>query len=114
MNSASAITQQELQQVSQYCETITAPARPFNISYGFKTRGNSIILEETRPAMLDKQNMSCSPVAKFQKNPIELTWELLWSDRNSKWHHFIPKRTAKRITTLLAEVGKDPTGIFFG
>ena len=39
---------------------------------------------------------------------------LLWADRNSKWHIHESLHPTRSIDPLLAEVDRDPTGIFWG
>jgi hypothetical protein len=114
MKATSNITSGEIATMSQYCQSMSVPARPHRISYSFVTRGNSFVVLEARPAFLNKDKMLSSPIAKFAKDKRTLQWELLWRDRNQKWHHFSPRKLAKRVSTLIAEVERDPTGIFWG
>lgn len=41
-------------------------------------------------------------------------WELYWPDRDSNFHIYESVEPTQDIRLLLAEIGSDPTGIFFG
>ena len=114
MKRANPISQEEMQQLSAYCEKLTAPAARHNISYGCKTRRSSVVIEATRPAMLGKKGTHTEAIAKLVKNRETQVWELLWLDGNLRWRHFIPNRLAKRVATLIAEVERDQYGVFWG
>ncbi len=77
-------------------------------------RGNEVILYESRPHYQDRSKWFSSPVARFKKDPASNLWDLYCADRNSKWHLYQPRMQNKDIEKLLAEVDKDPTGIFWG
>lgn len=54
------------------------------------------------------------PVAQFRREPGSERWRLYCADRHSRWHAYQGIKPAKSLTTLLAEVDRDPTGIFWG
>ncbi len=88
-------------------------ADKIRLSYTF--RGNSVTIWENRvpwtPAMTE---WTTSAVAQFRYNPKAATWMLYWRDRNSRWHLYERLRPSKNIDHILAEVDRDPTGIFWG
>jgi hypothetical protein len=53
-------------------------------------------------------------IAQFRFDPSTGQWTLYCADRNSKWHKYLDVEPTSRFDTLLEEVNKDPTGIFFG
>lgn len=54
------------------------------------------------------------PVARLHYTKASCTWTLYWRDRNSKFHVYDLIRPADNIAELLAEIDRDPTGIFWG
>lgn len=53
-------------------------------------------------------------IARFRFRPVTGTWDLYWADRNRRWHLYEPAPPTAYIRTLIAEVDRDPTGIFWG
>jgi hypothetical protein len=52
------------------------------------------------------------PIAQLRYNPVALSRTLYWPDRNTRWHlgDFIKLGS---VDDLLAEIEKDPLGIFW-
>jgi hypothetical protein len=88
-------------------------ADKIRLSYTF--RGNSVTLWENRapwsPAMT---SWTTSAVAQFRYNSKAQTWMLYWRDRNSKWHEDEGLAPVKNLDLILAEIDRDPTGIYWG
>ena len=76
--------------------------------------GNSAFIVERRPHFMNRHRWTEHLVAKFRYVVSAGTWELYCADRNGKWHKYQRTRPNRRIEPLLAEVWRDPTGIFFG
>ena len=55
-----------------------------------------------------------SPIARLRFTKATGMWELLWCDRNSRFHRYDLVEPTPRIEDLLAEVERDPTAIFWG
>jgi hypothetical protein len=53
-------------------------------------------------------------VAQLRYNPKAQTWMLYWSDRNNKWHEDEGLSPVKNLDLILAELDRDPTGIYWG
>ena len=41
-------------------------------------------------------------------------WSLSWRDRNLRFHAYDLLAPSRRVEDLLAEIDRDPTGIFWG
>jgi Protein of unknown function (DUF3024) len=54
------------------------------------------------------------PIARLRYTAANQTWTLYWRDRNSRFHHYDLLAPSARIDDLLAELERDPTGIFWG
>ncbi len=84
-----------------------------NISY--KVKGNSVTIFENRapwrPELKDWTSMS---IAQIRYDDKIGEWSLYCADRNDKWHKYMDFEATKNIDKILAEIDKDPTGIFWG
>ena len=79
-----------------------------------KWEGNAVILFEFRPDWGDPTIWREHYVAKFQFVHSQREWRLFYQDRNLKWRTYPSRPSAKTFQTLLAEVERDKTGIFWG
>ncbi|MBI2297312.1 MAG: DUF3024 domain-containing protein [Betaproteobacteria bacterium] len=77
-------------------------------------RGNSVTLLEIRPGFDDPAAWVKSPVAQFRFSPATGLWSLYWHDRNRQWRPYQDVTATRNFETLLAEVDRDPTCIFWG
>jgi hypothetical protein len=55
-----------------------------------------------------------SPIAQFRYDTATEFWNLFWPDRNSRWHADENLPRAADLGTLLDEVDRDPTGVYWG
>lgn len=100
--------------LSSYCDQRVPLHVRDQVKLAFKIRGDSVTLFEQRRAFREKSKWVDIPVAQFRFSPGRSLWTLFCADRNSKWHEYFPIKPARDIDVLLAEVDKDPTGIFWG
>ena len=54
------------------------------------------------------------PIARLRYTKTAGTWELFWSDRNSRFHRYDLVAPTPRVEDLLAEIDRDPTAILWG
>ncbi len=88
-------------------------ADKIRLSYTF--RGNSVTIWEHRaPWSKGWPEWSTSAVAQLRYNPKAQTWMLYWRDRNTKWHEDEGLAPVKNLALILAELDRDPTGIYWG
>ena len=57
---------------------------------------------------------STLPIARLRYTATTRTWTLYWRDRNLRFHTYDPLPPSARIEDLLAEIGRNPGGIFWG
>ena len=101
-------------QLTAYCATrVPAEARA-ELRVGYRVEGNSVILYEERPAFRPPYGWLELVVAKFTYVKSRRQWRLYCQHRDRRWHGYQALPTAARLATLLDEVGRDPTGIFWG
>lgn len=102
------------QSLARYCEErIPAHARE-KVRMTYRWRGNAATLIEERPYFQDPTRWTSHPVARFRYAASKKRWTLYCADRNSRWHLYDEVKPAASIQTLLDEVSRDPTGIFWG
>jgi hypothetical protein len=88
-------------------------ADQIRLSYTF--RGNSVTIWEHRaPWTKSLPEWSTITVAQLRYNLKAQTWMLYWSDRNNRWHEDEGLAPVKNLDLILAELDRDPTGIYWG
>ena len=100
--------------LSRFCESRVPSHLRDKIRMGFHFRATTALIYETRPSYFDVSKWIEHPVAKFRYHLGARHWTLFWCDRNQKWHLYNQIKPAKSLQTLLDEVTRDPTHIFWG
>ncbi len=100
--------------LTDFCEKRVPPHVRNQVKLTFEFRGNSATLFEARPVWNDPTRWTHTPVAQFRLDPGSLEWSLYCCDRNSKWHLYQGANPTSALETLLSEVDRDPTRIFWG
>lgn len=73
------------------------------------------ILEYRPPWRADYgPNWTRFPIARLRYTKTRRQWSLYWRDRNLRFHLYEPAPATSSVEDLLAEVDRDPTGIFWG
>ena len=113
-------TLSELQkiQVERLFEPICKPhANPkvnAMVRKGYRIEGAAIVLFESRPAFMAPHNWQDMDIAKFRFNKSRGIWQLFCQFRDLRWRAYEPMSESPDLSELVAEVEKDPTGIFWG
>jgi hypothetical protein len=110
-----AVRDGALRHVALFCENrVPAHARD-EIRLEHSVRGNSITIVERRPpwSELVGPDWTSMKIAQLRYDERSHMWSLCAADRNDRWflHDVDP---APDVGPLLAEIGEDPTGIFWG
>jgi hypothetical protein len=84
------------------------------VRLGHTVRSDSVTLFETRRALDDPMTWLKTPIAQFRFDPSNGLWSLYWHDRNRRWRRYGHAAATRNFETLLAEVDRDPTRIFWG
>jgi len=102
--------------LQDYCDRRVPEHLRDQINIGFKIRGETVTILERRPPLrgTGRKEWTEIAVAQFRRDSEAGPWRLYCADRNSRWHAYARVQPAKTLTTLLAEVDRDPTGIFWG
>ncbi len=71
---------------------------------------------ECRPPWRDDFGPEWSrfPIARLRFTRVRKEWAIYWRDRNLKFHLYDLVAPTSNVEALLAEIDRDPTGIFFG
>ena len=80
-------------------------------------RGRSITIQEQRPPW-DPERMgpdwTSVSVAQLRYDASSRTWALYCSDSRGRWWPYEEIASTRSVDPLLAEIDRDPTGIFWG
>ena len=55
-----------------------------------------------------------SLIARLRNTTADTSWTLYWRDRNLRFNVYDRLDPSSRVEDLLAEISRDPTGIFWG
>ena len=108
------IKRQVEQVLRPYCQSRVPPRVRDQVRIDFKFRGNSVTLFEERRAFGRPETWVDIVVAQFRYDEKNRKWALYCADRNAKWHVYSEIEPSPDFESLLREVDKDPTGIFWG
>ena len=100
--------------LTEYCDKRVPPDARQRLRILFRIKGESVTLVESRPPLVKSEPWSEIVVAQFRRSQQDGSWTLYCADRNSKWHVYEGFQPKKTLRPLLAEVDRDPTGIFWG
>lgn len=79
-------------------------------------RGKSITIAERSPPWKPEYGLEWSSVkvAQLRFDSETEAWSLFCPDRNGRWHPYDEIGPTPSVDPLLAEIARDPTGIFWG
>ena len=100
--------------LTEYCGRRVPPNERDRRRILFRIKGRGVILLESRPLFTKPSEWVDAVVAQFRRDDDTGDWTLFCADRNSKWHRYEYLRPKKTLRPLLAEIDRDPTGIFWG
>jgi hypothetical protein len=102
------------QKLGAFCERRVPPHVRGEIRLSFAFRGNTVTLIEERQRMLDPSQWSRIAIAQLRFDPESGQWRQHFADRNNRWHPYSDREPSANIEDLIAEIDRDPTGIFWG
>jgi Protein of unknown function (DUF3024) len=109
-----AIPEVDLQRIKRFCVEESPAEQADKVRVVHKVRGKSVTIFESRPPWDGRgAEWIDVPVAQLRYSPETTKWSLHWADRNSRWHPYEFIRPGS-VTSLLEEVEKDTTCIFWG
>lgn len=90
------------------------PRLPGRMRLVHQWEGSRVTLLEQRPHTQEPGVWGESPVAQFRFHEGRGAWTLHWRDRHDHWRPCEEPGEVRNIQRLLAEVGQDPEGVFWG
>ena len=108
-----ALPEEELVRVNEFLEVLCQARSGDSVRIENHVRGNRVTLVESRPLFIDPAVWNSVNVAQFEFNPDLQTWMLYWYDRKNRRQAYPIGRNKDTLEKLVAEVGADPTGIFW-
>ena len=96
--------------LGQLCER---RAIPDQVKLHHETKGNRVVLAESRPLFIDPSVWNEIKIAQFEYSPESLNWTLYWYDRKNRRQPYPTGRNRDLLEKLVREVDTDPTGIFW-
>lgn len=99
--------------LTKWVDDVPAHVR-HQIRHGFRIGSNDVVIFESRAAFKAPHEWRDMDVAKFRFVRAANEWRLFCQFRDLKWRAYQPLPSAHSFDELLAEVKRDPTGIFWG
>ncbi len=62
----------------------------------------------------DRSEWTRFPIARIRYAANTKAWTLYWRDRNLRFHLYNRVAPTTSIEDIIIEIGRDPTGIFWG
>ena len=111
-----AIRDDAMRHVSLFCENRVPEHARDEVRLEHSVRGNSITIVERRPpwSELVGPDWTSMKIAQLRYDERSRSWSLYAADRNERWFLYNDVDPAPDVGPLLAEIGEDPTGIFWG
>lgn len=98
-----------------FCSKRIPPHAAHQVRLSYKIRGASVTLYEHRaPWRAGDTEWTAMSIAQMKYDAKAGVWTLYCADRNSRWHKYTTAAPSKDIDSLLDEIDRDPTHIFWG
>jgi|SRR5450631_567833 len=108
-----ALPEEESHRVKELLDVFCRARTGDSVRVEYHARGNRVTLVESRPLFIDPRILNSVYVAQFEFNVELQVWSLYWYDRKNRRQPYPTGRNRETLEKLVAEVGKDPTGIFW-
>ena len=102
--------------LDHYCSKKFPPHVRDEMRLLYTVDGNAITLYEERPRYRPKAGEPWyrMGVARIRYVATQGAWVLYCSDRHERWHRYDLLEPTLEFGVVLAEIDRDPTGIFWG
>ena len=108
-----ALPDKEIAMVRELLDAFCRARSDAAVTLSYQIRGNRVSLVETRPLFIDPSIQNSVNVAQFELDTDLQVWTLYWYDRKNRRQPYPTGRNRDTLEKLVAEVGADPTGIFW-
>lgn len=106
----------DLHRIRTFTEKRIPERASHQVRLELEVNGSNVTIVERRAPWDPKYGpaWSRSAVASLRYSPTHRWWTLFWIDQNGQWHRHERTAPTPTVSTLLAELDLDPTGIFWG
>ena len=110
------ILEPALAHVAVFCDQRVPDDAGDQIRLEHSVRGDAITIFERRPPWREDlgPEWTRQKIAQLRYDRASATWSLYWGDSNDRWLAYEPREPTGDAGPLLAEVGADPHGCFWG
>ena len=110
ISSASAVPEGDLARIRLFCAAKSPPEHADRVRVEPTVRGRTVTIIEHE--LFDEDWLDIM-VARLKYDTDAGHWTLYWSDSHGRFHRYQDIRPG-RVASLLAEIDRDPFGIFWG
>lgn len=112
---ATGLPELDLMRVQRWCAGRVPERARHQVRVDCDVALRHLTIVECRAPWQKDDDRECTrfPIARLRYTKVK-TWELYWRDRNLRFHAYDRIGSSANIDELLAEIDRDPTGIFWG
>lgn len=106
----------DLHRIRTFAEQRISERASHQVRLELEVKGSNVTIVERRAPQNPKRDpaWSRSPIASLRYSPTHRWWSLFWLDHNGQWHRYERAAPTSTVSTLLTELDRDPTSIFWG
>jgi hypothetical protein len=110
------IPELDLERIRRWADQRVPPHARHQVRLEIETNAQAVTVVERRAPWREDFGPQWSrlPIARLRYTKSRGHWTLYWRDRNLKFHRYDLLEPTTNVTELLAEIDRDPTGIFWG
>jgi hypothetical protein len=112
-------TELEIKRCERDLEAFMARKRPpphirSRLDFGFRIEGQSVELDEIRPAWDNPEEITHRPFARITFVRSAGEWRLYWKRASGRWGAYEPAGSVRHLAEALEHVARDEYGCFYG
>jgi len=102
--------------IRHFCEQRVPPEAFDEVRLDAEVGGSAVTIVECRAPWREDYGPEWTRlgIARLRYSAKGAAWSLYWRDRNERWHRYDRTSPTGDVISLLDEIDKDPTGIFWG
>jgi hypothetical protein len=110
------IPELDLERIRRWADQRVPPHARHQVRLETETTDRAVTVVERRTPWREDFGPEWSrlPIARLRYTKTRARWTPYWRDRNLKFHRYERIEPTADVTKLLAEIDRDPTGIFWG
>src|SRR5699024_2911503 len=111
-----AIPETDLARVKRWCEARVPEHARDQVRVDVDAAPGHLTIVECRPPWRDDLGADWTrfPIARLRYTKSTQSWTLYWRDRNLRFHRYENLEPTDHVSSLLEEIARDPTHIFWG